>query len=76
MIKADNTQKRCFIACDEQTRKDGRCSCLTNTHQSLQLLQPDVIKSLPYFELQFCSNCFQMTNHLDNKCQKCKGNVL
>ncbi len=42
MIKADNTQKRCFVACDEQTRKNGRCSCLTNTHQSLQLQQTGV----------------------------------
>ena len=42
MIKVDNTQKRCFVACDEQTRKNGRCSCLTNTHQSLQLQQTDV----------------------------------
>ncbi len=37
---------------------------------------PVVIKSLPDFELQFCENCIQMTNHVDNKCQKCKGNVL
>lgn len=42
MIKADNTQKRCFVACDEQTRKNGRCSCLTNTHQALQLKQTGV----------------------------------
>jgi hypothetical protein len=76
MIKADNTQKQCFVSCDEQTRKDGRCTCIANKNQALQLLQPDVIKSLPDFELQFCSNCFQMTNHLDNKCQKCEGNVL
>ena len=50
MIKADNTQKRCFVACDEQTRKNGRCSCLTNTHQSLQLQQTGVIAS--------CSNTY------------------
>ena len=43
MIKTDNTQKRCFVACDEQTRKNGRCSCLTNTHQALQLKQTDVM---------------------------------
>ena len=46
MIKADNTQKRCFVACDEQTKKDGRCSCLTNTHQTLQLQQSDVSSSI------------------------------
>lgn len=44
--------------------------------QNLQLLQTDVIKSLPDYELEFCEKCFQMTNHLSNKCQKCKGNVL
>ncbi len=27
------------------------------------------------FELQFCESCFQMTNHLDGVCQKCKANV-
>lgn len=42
MLKSDNTQKRCFVACDEQTKKDGRCSCLSNTHQSLQLRQTAV----------------------------------
>lgn len=41
-----------------------------------ELRQPAVIKSLPDFELQFCENCFRMTNHLDGICQKCKGNVL
>lgn len=65
MIKADNTQKRCFVACDEQTRKDGRCSCLTNTHQALQLLQPDVITSV-------CDNCKDVTGfYLGTTCPKC-----
>lgn len=45
-------------------------------HQALQLQQTGVIKSLPDYELEFCERCFQMTNHLNNKCQKCKGNVL
>ena len=44
--------------------------------QALQLQQTGVIKSLPDYELEFCKKCFQMTNHLSNKCQKCKGNVL
>ena len=44
--------------------------------QNLQLQQTGVIKSLPDYELEFCKKCFQMTNHLSNKCQKCKGNVL
>ena len=38
--------------------------------------KPPVITLLPDFELQFCKRCYQMTNHLDNKCQKCKGNIL
>lgn len=25
----------------------------------------------PDFELDFCEKCFQMTNHLNNTCQKC-----
>jgi len=24
-------------------------------------------------ELEFCEKCFQMTNHLDSVCQKCKA---
>lgn len=46
MIKADNTQKRCFVACDEQTKKDGRCSCHSNTHQAEQLPQDAVMQSV------------------------------
>ena len=30
--------------------------------------------SSPDFELKFCEKCFQMTNHLDGKCKKCKAN--
>lgn len=41
-----------------------------------ELPQPDAIKPLPEFELQFCNNCYQMTNHLENKCKKCNGNSL
>jgi len=26
------------------------------------------------FDLEFCEDCMQMTNHLDGICQKCKGN--
>jgi hypothetical protein len=37
MIRADNTEKRCYVACDEQTRKDGRCSCSTNKNQPFQI---------------------------------------
>lgn len=65
MIKADNTQKQCFVACDEQIRKDGRCSCLTNTPQTLQLPQPDVITSV-------CDNCKDVTGfYLGTTCPKC-----
>jgi len=48
---------------------------ITELEQALQLQQTGVIKSLPDYELEFCKKCFQMTNHLSNKCQKCKGNV-
>lgn len=30
MIKADNTEKRCFIACSEEKKKSGQCSCINN----------------------------------------------
>lgn len=30
MIKADNTEKRCFIACSEENKKSGQCSCINN----------------------------------------------
>lgn len=25
------------------------------------------------FELEFCEVCYQMTNHLNGECQKCKS---
>jgi len=28
------------------------------------------------FQLDFCEECFQMTNHLDGVCQKCKSDVF
>jgi hypothetical protein len=34
----------------------------------------DVMVELHEYELNFCSKCFQMTNHLNGICQKCKGN--
>ena len=40
MIKADTTQRRCFVACDEQTKKDGRCTCLTNKPEIGNLAKP------------------------------------
>lgn len=49
---------------------------ILDKYQALQLQQTGIIKSLPDYELEFCKKCFQMTNHLSNKCQKCKGNVL
>jgi multimeric flavodoxin WrbA len=42
--------------------------------QNLQLQQTGVMVELPDYELAFCDKCFQMTNHLNGKCQKCKGN--
>ena len=39
-----------------------------------KLLLSDVVVELLDYELNFCSKCFQMTNHLKDICQKCKGN--
>lgn len=39
-----------------------------------KLLLSDVMVELPDYELNFCEKCFQMTNHLNGICQKCKGN--
>ena len=66
MIKADNTQKRCLVACDEQTKKDGRCSCLINTHQTLQLLQPDV---MPCFSVEQIERINKYARHQYNRGQ-------
>jgi len=37
------------------------------------VLHYDSIESseFPDYELLFCEECFQMTNHLNDKCQKC-----
>lgn len=69
MIKADNTQKRCFVACDEQTRKDGKCTCFNNIYQASQLLQTNV--SLQ--SKQLCPNCKVPMKLLYDKmaCFKC-----
>ena len=67
MIKADNTQKRCFVACDEQTKKDGRCSCHSNTHQALQLQQTGVIKSV----CKHCNNQLCDSQTFNQQCFKC-----
>ena len=42
--------------------------------ENYKLTIPDVSVSLPEYELEFCETCYQMTNHLDGICQKCKGN--
>ena len=28
MIKLDNTEKRCFVACNKETIKNNKCSCI------------------------------------------------
>lgn len=28
-----------------------------------------------FYELKYCSECIQMTNHLDGECQKCKNEI-
>ena len=52
MIKADNTQKQCFIACSEEYKKNGRCSCLSKGIPALQSLQSCVSVSVTESELQ------------------------
>jgi len=42
MFIADKTEKRCLVACDEQTKKDGRCTCLSKNADTQQLLQTAV----------------------------------
>lgn len=43
MFIADKTEKRCLVACNEQTKKDGRCTCLSKSADTKQLLQTAVI---------------------------------
>lgn len=50
MFIADKTEKKCFIACDEQTKKDGRCTCLSKIKKIQQLPQPEVSKCV------YCDN--------------------
>ena len=41
-----------------------------NTLTELSII-PTMVEA-PDYELNFCDKCFQMTNHLDGICQKCK----
>ena len=43
-------------------------------HERQQCFLHSVSVSLPEYELNFCEKCYQMTNHLNGICQKCKGN--
>jgi hypothetical protein len=45
-----------------------------NTEETANSDLGAVSVSLPEYELAFCEKCYQMTNHLDGICQKCKGN--
>lgn len=36
MIKDNNINKRCFIACDEQTIKIGGCTCISNQEELIE----------------------------------------
>ena len=47
--------------------------CNPNETWWMELPKPPCFS--PDFELKFCDVCFQMTNHLDGKCQKCKANL-
>jgi hypothetical protein len=51
---------------------DNMCADVINNGASeVQLTIPDM-DVLPNYKLNFCSNCFQMTNQLNDICQKCK----
>lgn len=57
MIKANNTEKKCFIACDEQRVKDGNCSCVLSTNK---LSQEPIVR--------YCVSCNnKLIVHNDNR---------
>jgi len=53
-------------------KKENKSTEPKNTDK--KLIISDVMVELPEYELDFCDKCFQMTNHLNGICQKCKGN--
>lgn len=66
MIKADNTQKRCFVACNESTIKQGRCSCYLQSKESLS--------NFCYCEVpEVRSKCSE--NGIESYCIKCLKNT-
>lgn len=56
----------------DDSEKSGEVFC--SKQCSDQYYLSDVVVELSDYELDFCENCCQMTNHLDGICQKCKGN--
>jgi hypothetical protein len=58
--------------CDHAVQK-GRlyCECCTNGEGECQKFVPEP-EVEDEFELDYCEECVQMTNHKDGECQKCK----
>ncbi len=61
MIKSDNSTKKCFISCDEQTIKDKRCSC-RNISTSQDLLDKTCSR-VNNLENNRCINCGAKAGH-------------
>ena len=43
MIKSDNTNKRCFVACSLEKQKKGECSCTNNSIPGLNTVSKTCI---------------------------------
>lgn len=68
IINATNKDDGLIMVLYEGEKKDG-----TGVGKFVRELNEFKSKFEVYFELDFCSKCFQMTNHLDGVCQKCKN---
>jgi hypothetical protein len=69
--KRSNDMKEEILSIASDLR-EGSMSTNEARTQLLRLFNVSV--SLPEYELAFCEKCYQMTNHLNGICQKCKGN--
>jgi len=69
--------------CKEQRERvyekieDAYWKCINNLNSTDLGTLEEMILTAPEpdgeFELKFCEECFQMTNHIGNICQKCKS---
>lgn len=79
-----NAKRPCPFCSGEHDdpRDDGCCFCdhtgfiYDDIPELIQIKDDENIEKLSdynRYELNFCEKCYQMTNHLDGICQKCKG---